>query len=125
MSIFKEVINNRIYIFEITLNKETSKTTIRYYLANGSLKEVTNTMKAINILINRHNIFQKPIIELYTPQCLMGAILNDIASEMPNSTRNSFSKLYVVDLYRVFRQDGYNWRVESVPQNSHMRRNLI
>ena len=117
--------NNRIYIFEITLNKETSKTIIRYYLANGSLKEATNTMKAISILINRHNIFQKPIIELYTPQCLVGAILNDIASEMPNYTRNSFSKLYVVDLYRVFRYDGYNLRVESVPQNSRMRRNLI
>lgn len=125
MSILKEVINNRIYIFGITLNKETSKTIIRYYLANGSLKEVTNTMKAISILINRHNIFQKPIIELYALQCLMGAILNDIASEMPNSTRNSFNKLYVVDLYRVFRYDGYNWRVESVPQNSRMRQNLI
>lgn len=116
MTILKEVINNHMYVFEITLNKESSKTIIGYYLENGNLKEVTDVIKATSILINRHNLFQKPIIKLYAPQCLMGAILNDIASEMPNSTRNSFSKLYVIDLYRVFRYDGYNWRVESVPQ---------
>ncbi len=116
MTILKEVINNHIYVFEITLNKETSKTIIGYYLENGDLREVTDIIKATSILINRHNLFQKPTIKLYAPQCLMGAILNDIASEMPNSTRNSFSKLYVIDLYRVFKYDGYSWRVESVPQ---------
>ena len=57
MTIFKETINNHIYIFEMTSNKETSKTVIRYYLKNGGLKEVTNVMRAIKILTNRHNLF--------------------------------------------------------------------
>lgn len=44
----------------------------------------------------------------------MGVVLSDIASEMPNSTRNSFSKLYIIDLYRVFEYDGYDWKIKSV-----------
>lgn len=114
MAILKEIINNRIYIFEIILNEETSKTIIKYCLENGSLKEVVAAISVINKLINKHNLLQKPTIKLYVPQCLMGVILSDIASEMPNSTRNSFSKLYIIDLYRVFEYDGYDWKIKSV-----------
>ena len=110
MGIFSEAINNNVYTFEISLNEETSKTTIKYNLENGSLQETAKILRDITILISRHNLLQKPIIILHAPRCLMGAILDDVASEMPNSTRNSFSKLYIIDFYRIFEYDGYDWK---------------
>ena len=114
MSIFNEMINGSAYTFKIILNKETSKTIIKYRLEDGSLKEVSKTLDAMTILIKRHNLLQKPTIILYAPHCLVGAILSDVASIMPNFTRNSFSKLYIIDLYRTFEYDGYNWQIKSV-----------
>jgi hypothetical protein len=122
MTILKEVINNHMYVFEIKLNKEISKTIIGYYLENVSLKEVTDVIKATSILINRHNLLQKPIIKLYAPQCLMGAILH-LKYLTPHVTLSAnYTLLIFIEFLDMTAIIG---ELNLFRKNSRMRRNLI
>lgn len=110
-----EMINNKRYIFDIVLNDESSKTVIKYTPQQPNYETIRKTLDAIMVFIKRHKLFNKPIIKLCVPDEISPKILDELASEMSNEMRNSFSKLQIVSINRKFEYDGWDW-VEHVLQ---------
>lgn len=111
----RRIINNQLAVLNINLKEETSKTIIAHLIPDCNY-EINSIMPAIDNLahlVNQHYLFQKPIIELHLPNCLVGRFLDEIASRMSNTTKNTFNKLRIIDAYRIFEYDGWDWKLIS------------
>lgn len=113
MYILQETINNRVANLGIELGKETNKTSISHLVpdCDYEIGSIMSTIDYLKQLVNQHDLFQKPIVELRIPHCIVGKFLDEIASRMPNDARNAFSKLRIIDAYRVFEYDGWDWKL--------------